>query len=379
MIDTIKTRPALPALTGLRFAAAASVLYAHVCGSFLGDSPIAVTGNVSNAGMTLFFVLSGFVVHYNYSNSTGTWRGRQLFLMARFARLYPLYLLFLILDPLLTQHSLAAWSDAPMLYFLTLTQSWFSVHVNGQHLAYVLLMGAWSISTEVFLYLAYLIVGRYISKIGAENCERATVLFSIFTTAAFFGIWCFSYYAEVVVHIPVDWPWVLYISPYGRIPEFLLGTLVAQCILTGATPHYGARTLLTGALCLLALPFLAFAIIPHGGAAFGAWGFAPGVGCLIYISARYQHFWFTRIMSLTPIVALGDASYSLYMGHPYVFLLFLYFKPAASISVMGSIAISLVLSLLGYRYFEVPARRLVRRMLMETTLRLNKSSAYTLE
>ena len=48
--------------------------------------------------MTLFFVLSGFVVHYNYGNlvTKGRLRGIAAFLWARFARPYPLFLLMML-------------------------------------------------------------------------------------------------------------------------------------------------------------------------------------------------------------------------------------------------------------------------------------------
>jgi peptidoglycan/LPS O-acetylase OafA/YrhL len=44
--------------------------------------------------MTLFFVLSGFIIHYDYSEQITKyhWRGIVSFLIARFARLYPLYI-----------------------------------------------------------------------------------------------------------------------------------------------------------------------------------------------------------------------------------------------------------------------------------------------
>ena len=43
--------------------------------------------------MPLFFVLSGFVIHYNYAESIQTGGASALlnFFSARFARLYPLY------------------------------------------------------------------------------------------------------------------------------------------------------------------------------------------------------------------------------------------------------------------------------------------------
>src|SRR5215203_4219419 len=51
-------------------------------------------------GMSLFFVLSGFVIHYNYGmfRTDGLVAGGKKFFIARFARLYPLYFVVLILS-----------------------------------------------------------------------------------------------------------------------------------------------------------------------------------------------------------------------------------------------------------------------------------------
>ena len=50
--------------------------------------------------MTLFFVLSGFVIQYNYSQPIlkNGWRAVCGFMWARFARLYPLYFTLICLD-----------------------------------------------------------------------------------------------------------------------------------------------------------------------------------------------------------------------------------------------------------------------------------------
>src|ERR1700758_4530028 len=63
----------VPGLTGLRFLAAFSVLIAHAFGVLMnghaaGGAVYWLT-QVSGFGMTLFFVLSGFVIHYNYATS----------------------------------------------------------------------------------------------------------------------------------------------------------------------------------------------------------------------------------------------------------------------------------------------------------------------
>src|SRR5579872_3889748 len=59
----------IPALTGIRFFAAAFILIAHAADWTLQFSDSNVKENLTILamyGMPLFFVLSGFVIHYNY-------------------------------------------------------------------------------------------------------------------------------------------------------------------------------------------------------------------------------------------------------------------------------------------------------------------------
>ncbi len=61
----------IPQLTGLRFVAAFSILFLHAvawCIPFTETNiPNAIGNWVGVFGMPLFFVLSGFVIHYNYA------------------------------------------------------------------------------------------------------------------------------------------------------------------------------------------------------------------------------------------------------------------------------------------------------------------------
>src|SRR5271155_898494 len=91
----------VPALDGVRFMAALCVLLGHAISILQSDpnAPIEgilefLLGNLAGLGMTLFFILSGFVIHLNYRETAGLGRGGTArFLIARFARLYPLYIL----------------------------------------------------------------------------------------------------------------------------------------------------------------------------------------------------------------------------------------------------------------------------------------------
>src|ERR1700739_4764025 len=89
--------PDIPALTGLRFVAAATVVWAHFAESS-GFAPFGVRSPISVIGMPLFFTLSGFIVHYVYAATFAkSWRAAApAFALARFSRLYPLFFAILV-------------------------------------------------------------------------------------------------------------------------------------------------------------------------------------------------------------------------------------------------------------------------------------------
>ena len=54
--------------------------------------------NLTGIGMTLFFVLSGFVIHYNHSSTSPALAAFTPSFVARFARLYPLITVLFLVD-----------------------------------------------------------------------------------------------------------------------------------------------------------------------------------------------------------------------------------------------------------------------------------------
>src|SRR5882672_6555828 len=91
--------PPLHSLTALRFFAALYVLVYHRRAELSGyaDLPDRIIAH-GYVGVPLFFVLSGFVLAYNYVGPDGRLSTRSLtFYTARFARIYPMYLLAFVL------------------------------------------------------------------------------------------------------------------------------------------------------------------------------------------------------------------------------------------------------------------------------------------
>ena len=117
-------------------------------------------------GMPLFFVLSGFVIHYNYRRlflSRSIARATCEFAAARFARLFPLYFCLLFVA-FTADHLIEKAYGIPTLiikvvaYYLTLTQSWWYVVYDHKLLLNWIFGLSWSISTEMFFYATFVAV-----------------------------------------------------------------------------------------------------------------------------------------------------------------------------------------------------------------------------
>jgi peptidoglycan/LPS O-acetylase OafA/YrhL len=129
----MERRETIESLTGLRFVAAFCVMFAHLLPKAM---PIRnppgwyqQISSVSAEGMTLFFVLSGFVIHYNYAASIerdGA-RGIANFFVARFARLYPLYIVVIAgtLVMSFAYSQIAAATPVVLPSYLLMVQTWF--------------------------------------------------------------------------------------------------------------------------------------------------------------------------------------------------------------------------------------------------------------
>src|SRR5688572_4853849 len=116
-------------LTGLRGVAAYSVLLAHAAHASIPYYDDLIYQRLSAFGMSLFFVLSGFVIYYNYAESfareslpSAGWK----FFVARFARLYPLYAISIIIAPHPSIFREVPWLLVP---YATLTQSWINAQI----------------------------------------------------------------------------------------------------------------------------------------------------------------------------------------------------------------------------------------------------------
>jgi peptidoglycan/LPS O-acetylase OafA/YrhL len=366
MPNHLAARPEIPSLTGMRFIAASLVVVAHTSSYFVAAQPswLDFAWRVgANLGMTIFFVLSGFVIHYNYGAAIASKGAPAIasFLVARFARLYPLYLLALlvciVLTPSIISEDTFRW--VWLWRYLTMTQDWTPTLIGGKLLTTLYFGSAWSISAEAALYIFYLAAAVSLDGLRVPR----TTLYALVTLSVVGFIFVAGYATGFLLSSVQRPDWWLALSPLSRLPEFFLGALTAQLYVVSPEPQKRpvahARWIGLCGLTWLVGVFLACFWYPNFQAAFG---FAPGIAMVIFWLARYR----SRAASLVEaplMVALGDASYSIYMLHGFALGYIMRQTPYAPGILRIALAwgVITVISVATYHYFEAPARRLIRR------------------
>jgi peptidoglycan/LPS O-acetylase OafA/YrhL len=408
-----ESRPQIPALTGMRFVAAFFVLFGHSTdwiAQFTGD------GNQIKAyflfpavsGMTLFFVLSGFVIHYNYRDlfvRHGIARAICEFSVARFSRLYPLYFVFLVVAlgaDVIISSDLARYPErvrSILAYSLTLTQSWWYIVYEGKTIINWFFPLAWSISTEMFFYacypaLAYVAyrASRFSTTISAIVIFCAIVIF-LLCASGYHYLQPFLAFAKPLIPDYIapeaDFSqsfdrWFFYFSPYVRVLEFTLGCLTAQLVMVVSARPVSKLERLFGAwllaatiisvlvlgymeLDLVAVPLPYKQYIHHMGQNFLC---APSIAAILFCVARYDS-WLARALSAPVIILLGEMSYSTYLVHSWTLRLFLqpaqeltaFWAAYAILRVTLGIALTLAVAYVTYHTIEAWGRTHLRSWL----------------
>jgi peptidoglycan/LPS O-acetylase OafA/YrhL len=140
-----QNRTTMRSLTGIRFFAALYVVVYHLFGPQFPHKVWPIRNFVlsGHIGVSFFFILSGFVITYQYSCRIDGAADRKSFFWAPFARIYPTYIIALLATVLLTNNS------EGLVASTLLIQSWFpslALTPNGP---------GWSLSNEAFFYAVF--------------------------------------------------------------------------------------------------------------------------------------------------------------------------------------------------------------------------------
>jgi peptidoglycan/LPS O-acetylase OafA/YrhL len=393
----------LPALDGLRFMAAMLVAGGHYVSIFSqGTGSVTVT-TLTGLGMTLFFVLSGFVIHYNYCHTIPEMGGVRAFAVARFARLYPLYIVLFMIDfsytGLVTRGACGRAEETghwlAFANYLTLTQSWFYAVICKSSLIYQygpVASVSWSISVEAFFYIVYVGVAKLIARRQwrSQHIVGLAVASYFAVVAYFFG--CAYLQPEIdrvglalfgpVATVDAGYQdsllrWLLYFNPVARLGEFFLGMAAAHIFmrrrssltfLQSAPISMLAFAAVVGAV---AIHLFLYEIVAYRNVTIGRIAsplYAPAVAAVLYLVARYDTF-SSRFFSNPILVRFGEASYSIYLLHEILPSAYrhLGILPLDQSLLWPTWLISLILLALvsraSYVCFERPARFGIRKWL----------------
>lgn len=352
------SKSALVPLTSVRFLAALRVaVYHFVPWSDKGywwrgllATPISVT---------YFFVSSGFLLAYNYSERSDA---RQMdstrFLLGRVARLLPVYFLgLLVAVPLLFQQP-ANFSLRKATLTVFLLQSWFpnsALYWNTP---------AWALSDLAFFYLCLPIL----LKLTRRASRRTCLFVGGFAWAISVGL------AVAYVYLNPDgltqlnpprspgfWLYVLKYNPLVRLPDFIVGIMAGRFFLVTG----GFRRQISSAVFLASTSvLLGFLLLGHliTYPVINSGLLAPLLAVIIGSLASGGHA--ADFFKQPWFVALGQCSFCLYMLH--IPLWDFLYRPSFRYWNMGILLLIVLISLALYEWVEKPATTALRNLLLPT-------------
>jgi peptidoglycan/LPS O-acetylase OafA/YrhL len=361
--------PQMLPLTGLRFFLAFWVVSYHQLSpeSFsrswdLSKLPFLALPKTGYVAVGVFFTLSGFILAYSYSLANAWKLGDYIkFAIARFARIYPIYLLGLLLMLpfqarwLLTE-PVKAGSFA--LLQLSLLQSWLPEATLTWN------SPGWSLSDEAFFYALFPLLGIAIWHIARLRTLFALggFLWILAMLAPAISVWhnvAGVNISSLAVHERSFWLDLLRFDPLLRLPEFLIGIISCRIYLAMRSKWTGrGQTFyVTGGLLYLAailsavhIPYL----VLHN-------GFLAPASALLIIGLALGGGAVATFLSRPTVVFLGAASYSMYIIHYPVHRWLEYFHWHHGIGPsLVYFALVIITASLAFHFVEEPMSRIVR-------------------
>lgn len=378
------TSPYLSTLTPLRGIAALLVLIFHITCYLV---PLTAPGQTELISMgwlwvDFFFILSGFILCHVYSDlfKEGVSRaGYRRFMLARFARVYPLHVVTLCMTVLLVVliHYLARGTMVNLKWAFDLEAipaSLLLLQSMGLYPAAPLNGPSWSLSTEWWVYLIFpFLVSAFMRPNPWTNAGIFVGVVAGYLVLMYWVSpqWGNRFTAEIgfptkpTINLTADFGF------FRCLAGFLLGMLLYE--------EYRKQTgfpLLRKGWVFVALFAGVLAGMHFGIHELVIVAFFP----FIILSAAYNTDWLKRILDTSPLQRLGDWSFSIYLVHipliyaGYCLMLLDNPKRLSNISEFGYfqtgygqawlyclvvVGATLLASALLYRFVEVPARNLL--------------------
>jgi peptidoglycan/LPS O-acetylase OafA/YrhL len=367
----------IKALTGLRIIAAVWVVLFHFRPLLAEAAPdfssaLAPVLNCGAQGVDLFFILSGFVLTWNYLDRMGaSWSTRATvhFLWLRLARVWPVYLV--------TLHLAVAWviftlnvghvhwqNQIPLTAVsyvrqLLLVQLWFEPFFDGSSWD----GPAWSISAEWLAYLLFgflvLVVFRMAHATRARGLLLLAFVFSLPTVMLLLATGQFY----------TPWSWLPRI-----VTQFAAGALACAGVRKLRLTDRACRT--TGYVSLLLVVVIVGALYWLDAHPLKTVSDSSGLVDVLFmplvVTLTIGAGSLPRLLSARLMVYGGEISFGLYMVHELVHTAWNWTAAQFELTLQGTaggwrmlgiLAVAVVGAVALYHGVEEPARRWMRRMI----------------
>lgn len=320
---------------------------------------IATVSTLGSYGVYLFFILSGASLAYNYEGRLNTWREARSFLLVRWLRLAPLYVVVCVVFVAMLSLRNGQLVDQLPLRFALNASFAFGVHDPA---VWALPVGGWSLGIEFIYYLAF------------------PLLLAALPRAA----WCIAV-AAVLALIQCVWVLKTAGSPdgyaastvaYHQVPAF--GAYFFGGCVIGHWRRKGVASLsmARGAWAGVAMAALLLALNPAepGDELLGMRGAVLFIACFAVVFASGLVDVKGRMAGVAKF--LGDITYGCYLLHPIFFFGFVWFVlPRVTDIDVGQLPLTVRFMLLAAvlaascltaaaseRWFEAPLRRWGKRV-----------------
>lgn len=329
-------RPNLPSLTGARWWAAFAVFVLHAL-VFLPVYPFQksstfeaihrfVPMQLGAAGVTFFFVLSGFVIYWSFRSGSSI----PLFYWRRALKIYPTHIVAAIVFVIAASVPLVravVW--APNLLLIhTWVPKW--TMVGGLNVP------SWSLCAEVLFYACFPLALPLLRRIGTDRLYWAFGALVLIIAAIHFSYFLFvdgprgianvfaprllpgdvspmfeihaspAWFAQNDIPVSPSY-WLSYTFPLSRLPEFFLGVITARMVIEGRW----RQIRLMPPLVALAVAFAATWVVPIN-FKMSALLVVPVAAVVATLAAR-DIAGIRGLNATRPMVWLGDISYAFYM------------------------------------------------------------------
>jgi len=363
----------LPSLTGLRFFAICAVFIAHAALFTLirTGADYSVLHPLGALGVSLFFVLSGFVLTHAARESdtvTAFWR-------RRFVKIYPSHVVAWIAVmaafvfagvPRMPPGAEVPFSHDLANLFLVQTLIPTDFTVDGGNGV------AWSLVCEMVFYLLFPVLYPLVRRIREERLLLAA---AAVVAVGWLLPLCYTALGGAPLGSPIGADLSLlqlgfaYFWPISRLPEFVLGMVLARLAAHRPSASIGVLP----AVAVLAVVIVAGQLFLPSIFLLSAVTLVP-LGLLIHAAAVTDLRGSTSLLRAPSTVFLGKISYAFYLVHYTVLMVAYFYVPATWPNAVLVLVVFVAAHLVAWALYALVERPFMRRFAVKRQLRSERGA-----